>query len=50
VQRLQREGVKKWSSSHLKEVERLDRAYEAARAEVDARPGSLMSQVKAGAR
>lgn len=50
VRQLERKGIRKLSTSHLKEVERLDRAYEAARAEVDARPGSLMSRVVGGGR
>ncbi len=50
VAQLRLKGIKKFTSSHLKEVEKLDRAYEEARAEVDALPGSLMSQALAGAR
>ena len=50
VRRLELEGIKKFTASHLKEVERLDRAYEKARAEVDARPGSLLSQAMGGVR
>lgn len=50
VRRLELEGVKKFTASHLKMVRKLDAAYEEARAEVDALPGSLMSQALSVAR
>lgn len=49
LRRLESEGVRKLSASHLKEVRRLERAFSRARAEIAAQPGSLLSRVTGGA-